>query len=520
MGQSYQFQINLDKKDGTFQPGEHVTGHVSLTVTKSTAIKEILVSLIGECKSSNYKYVREYNNFNRRYEHRRISSSIEYNLFNYCVKVFPPPNLQVVGLAGEYTLVEGNYTYPFDLAFPVGPVEAQSSSRFGAGSLYLGSAFMFSPNLPFKGSFNTGPVTVALPPSFRMNKDTDDYAVVSYTIDARVERKGFFKSDLLVIRELKFSPRLELSMFSFGPVLRQGGVTSNNGFIDDTNTGNSRLKFDIEKSKRHEGRGFFRRVFASRSVKVPFEAVLEFKKSNAVAYPQGETARVVHKGDTFADIASVRLITAFSADALQRMLIGGDSKKDSPPVSLSNLKIKALLLGFQHTVYYQGIESRQAIRSEAMDTKRFDNEFSLADFEEIEYYSSELVLKVKQDYAGFIQSGKAYVLEIPREMLNFVVRTNFQSFSAPNILVDFSLSVRIRLSTTGENPRTAEVVCQAPIILLPPRNNGAPDDFALPPDAPPPIEDLQLSSPKPEPGSAVKGEVSNNEPLPAYSVVK
>lgn len=519
MGSSYEFKIQLDKKDGTFQPGEHVTGHVALTVTKSTSVKEIVVTLVGECKSANYKYVREYNNFTRRYEQRRISSSIEYSLFNYRAKVFPPPNLQVVGLAGEYTLVEGNYTYPFDLAFPSGPVQAQTSSRFGAGSLYLGSAFMFSPNLPFKGSFNTGPVTVALPPSFRMMKDNDDYAIVSYRLDATVERKGFFKSDLVVIRELKFSPRLELSMFSFGPLLQQGD-SPNSGFIEDTNTGVSRLKFDIEKSKRHEGRGFLRRVFASRSVKVPFEALVEFQKSNAVAYPQGQTARVLHKGDNFADIASVRLITAFSADALQRMLIGGDSKKDAPPVSLSDIKINAILLGFQHSVYYQGIEARQATRGEAIDTKNFNNEFLLSDFEEIEYYSSELVQKVKQDYAGFIQTGKAYVLEIPPEMLNFVVRSNFQSFSAPNILVDFSLTVRIKISTSGENPRSTNVLCQAPIILLPPRNNGAPDDYALPPDSPPPVENLHLSSPKPEPATAVKGQVSSDEPLPAYSEVK
>lgn len=517
MARSYQFQIQLENPNRQFHPGDTVRGNVALEVHKSMTVRDITVLLSGQCKSANYKYVTQYNAFTKRYEQRKVSNSIGFNLFGFSTKVFPPPNLQQHGLAEEYTLAEGKYNYPFELAFPNGTVEAKAMSHFDVSSSYLGNSFLYGPNMPLRGTQNMGPVTVSLPPSFNMTQASDDYAIVEYNVDARVDRKGWFKSDVFDRQQLRFSPRLDSVMFSFGPLMSSQGVSTNNSsFIANSSTGNARLKFDIEKSKRSEGRSFLRRVFTSRSVKIPLELMVEFKQSNTVAYPQGTTGRVLHQGDNLADTVSLKLFTAFSSEALQRMLIGGDGKKSVPSAPLSNLKVKKIAVSLVHLVYYQGIEPKVQARENLVGKQTFQNEFEISDFEEVEYWSPDLVRKVKQDYSAYFETGKAFMLEIPPEMTSFILHSDFQSFAAPNILVDYQLRINMSVSTTGESPNLAELVCTAPIVFLPNRVDGAASVEYHPPPNPP------LETPILQPPGAAgpdQGGQAKEEELPAYSEV-
>lgn len=89
MARSYQFQIQLENPNRQFHPGDTVRGNVALEVHKSMTVRDITVLLSGQCKSANYKYVTQYNAFTKRYEQRKVSNSIGFNLFGFSTKVFP-----------------------------------------------------------------------------------------------------------------------------------------------------------------------------------------------------------------------------------------------------------------------------------------------------------------------------------------------------------------------------------------------------------------------------------------------
>lgn len=512
MGRSYEFKIKLDSPGKQFRPGDAVTGKVDLQVIKSITVRDINVTLRGVAESANYTYVTNYNAVTRRHERRKMTNSITYHFFAYGVKVFPPPNLQQHGLAGEYTLAEGQYSYPFELSFPSGPVEAKSSSHFDVSRTYMSTPLMFMPPWANRGSGSASSMTISLPPAFRMYRDYDDHAIVDYVLEAHADRKGFLKSDFSDKQLLRFSPNLDSVMFSFAP------ITQNGVFIPNYFQGASRLKFEIGKSKRHEGKSFFKRVFSSRSLKVPFEIVGEFKQRNAVLYPQGQTSRVLHQGDNLADVLDLRIYTPFSKDALQRILIGEEGKKSGPVAPLSNLLIKEISVTLGRDIYYQGIEEQRTKNEVSVGKQAFKNEFELSDFEEVDYRGSDIFLKIKQDYAEHYQSGKAYMLEIPPQMYAFLLSCDAQSFSAPNILCDVLLKLNFLLTTTEENPSMARIICETPIVFLPGRVNTGGSDLFVPPGGPPPAVNGELSTPLGPP--PLGSEIPEAEELPSYSDVK
>lgn len=507
MGHSYEFKIVLDQPKKCFGPGDRVTGNVDLEIAKSMTIKEIVVLIRGVAESANYQYVSQWNPMTRRHERRKISKTIRYDLFSYAVKVFPPPNLQQFGMAEEYTMAEGHYNYPFELKFPDGPVEARTTSHADVSNSYMDASYMLLPSMGQTRLNSSGVTTLALPPAFDLYKDYDDHATVRYTVEAFADRKGFMKSDLGCVERLRFSPPLDSVMCSFSQLLGM------DGFIPNFDGTSSKLSFLIDKSKRREGKSFFKKMFASRSLKVPFEAVLEFKESNAAQYPQGQTSRVLHQGDILADVVRIKLITPFSRDALQLILLHEEGKK-SEPVALSRLIFKEISLSFTQIINYQGIEEMQSRRDVQVEKRGYKNEFEFSDFEEVPHWSLGLLKHVKQEHSQFVESGKAYMFEVPPEMLSIPLKTDAQSFTAPNIRCDIRLKVNIVLTTTDPTPEVCRLICDTPILLLPPRASGGTSVAYAPPSVPPPTSMPSV------PVSNGNAQDKHDESLPLYSEVK
>ncbi|KAM3122050.1 hypothetical protein CJJ07_005068 [Candidozyma auris] len=511
MGHSYDFKIALNHPNRQFRPGEAVTGNVVLKVEKSMTVKEIYVELSGELESCNYKYMHQYNYTTKRHESRRISNTIKYDLFRYGVKVFPPPNIQQFGSAGDYTLAEGSYTYPFELEFPEGPVEARTYSQFEVGNSYMSTPLMFIP--PQLASGSSGSTLMSLPPSFSMYTDDDNHAYVNYVVEATVDRKGFLKSDFGCRKALNFAPHLEQVMFSLGPLMDR------NSFMNNFGMGNSTLRIEISKNKRREGKSFFKKVFSSRHLKVPFELVVEFKQSNAVQYPRGQTCRVLHQNDNLADVVNLRLYTPFSKDALQQILIGEVTKKGESANSLCNVVIKELAVSLAQDIRYQGVEEQRCRRDVRVGTKSYKHEFDFSDFEQVEYWGASLYQNVKQEHASFAESGKAYMLEIPPEMLSMPLNSVVQSFTAPNISCDVYLKLSMVLATTEETQNRTRIFLDTPIAFLPSRNANYTSMTVEPPAGPPPNTS---SVPPSQPAGLAPAYDKDlcSDTLPSYTDVK
>lgn len=162
----------MDNQLALFRPGDWVTGEVVLKVSEPFEIKDIVVLLLGETESCNFKH-----DDNR----RRMSGSTRFRLFELSHRVFPKTSN-----ADRYELDKGIHKFRFDLAFPATQVEARCLMQFEWNRLYLQTQLWRNTAELAPGSLTS----TDLPPSFNTIFGMDSYAAVKYTVRGSVGRPG------------------------------------------------------------------------------------------------------------------------------------------------------------------------------------------------------------------------------------------------------------------------------------------------------------------------------------------
>lgn len=152
---------------------------------------------------------------------------------------------------------------------------------------------------------------------------------------------------------------------------------------------------------------------------------------------------------------------------------------------MHRLVFKELTLSIIQNITYQGIHTQTKLKQVLIGQRSLNSEFEFADFEVVEgQWSQTLINKVKQEHLHLTESDKAYMLELPQELLSIELTTEAQSFDAPNIQCDLVLKIDFVISTSEESPNLTTLSCQCPILLLPSRNRRT-HDVLNPPPMPP-----------------------------------
>ncbi|KAG7660574.1 uncharacterized protein J8A68_005840 [[Candida] subhashii] len=109
-------EIDRHETDGTFTNHDIIRGTVTLVVTDSISLNYIQVKLEG--LSSTQLTVSTSTNRKDRDRKDKILKDVHKVLYDTVI-VFPPDNIRQVSSAKEFTLIPGNYSYPFQFKIPL-----------------------------------------------------------------------------------------------------------------------------------------------------------------------------------------------------------------------------------------------------------------------------------------------------------------------------------------------------------------------------------------------------------------
>lgn len=118
MGCDVKVEINKSDTSGTFTNYDLISGVVKLTTTSSISLAYIQVKLEGisttELTVPKARPGRDKN----REKRDKLLQDVHKVLYDSLI-VFPPEKIRLVSTAKEFTLVPGNYTYPFEFKIPL-----------------------------------------------------------------------------------------------------------------------------------------------------------------------------------------------------------------------------------------------------------------------------------------------------------------------------------------------------------------------------------------------------------------
>ncbi|KIW43909.1 uncharacterized protein PV06_04960 [Exophiala oligosperma] len=171
---------------------DFVTGRVVLVLPYDAAITAVTVKLEGESRTrlSGPKFPGNERSDKRRYELEA------HKLLYKVLTVFPTPELQDKSTPSAYTLLSGQYVYPFSFKFPFNN-DCQRRPPTAMKDIKLGHL-----NVQFAPDLNKH-VKKTLPPSL---SGFPGEAEIKYYVKATVVRPKFFQENLRSICDIKFLP--------------------------------------------------------------------------------------------------------------------------------------------------------------------------------------------------------------------------------------------------------------------------------------------------------------------------
>jgi len=171
---------------------DFVNGRVILVLPLDAAISAVTVKFEGESRTrlSGPKFPGNERSDKRRYE-------LEVHKLLYKVlTVFPTPELQENSSGAAYTLLAGQYVYPFSFKFPFNN-DCQKKNPMAMKDLKLGQL-----NVQFAPDMNKH-AKKTLPPSL---SGFPGEAEIKYYVKATVVRPKFFQGNIRTICDIKFLP--------------------------------------------------------------------------------------------------------------------------------------------------------------------------------------------------------------------------------------------------------------------------------------------------------------------------
>ncbi|PSK36965.1 hypothetical protein C7M61_003830 [Candidozyma pseudohaemuli] len=442
-------EVRLDNQLALFRPGDWVTGEVVLKVSEPFEIKDIVVLLLGETESCNFQH-----DDNR----RRMSGSTRFRLFELSHRVFPKTHNSTHN-SDRYELDKGIHKFRFDLAFPATQVEARCVMQFDWNRLYLQTQLWRNTAELAPGSLTS----TDLPPSFNTIFGMDSYAAVKYTVVASVGRPGKTAVGNVKKIELRFSPTLHSAVCSVQHLTEHGL------FLPDWSRGGTLLQLQYDQSKRQD-RSFFDKMFSSGSFTLPLDAVVEFKNSNMSRYAQGSTSRVLHQEDILSDVLRVKLVSPFSYKALKEALFGRYVIKLGQEAAVPRLVIRQVKITIIQHLRYSGYLEKEATHRIPLAKHTQYRKVDFSRFQRENYPGYEIFREIPKEHSFLAAPQTAYLYELPAEWLEYGLFTDEQSFVAPNIQCDYLLEFSIKVFSSAEQGKHYDVVCEAPILLVPPRH--------------------------------------------------
>ncbi|ODV93188.1 hypothetical protein PACTADRAFT_46925 [Pachysolen tannophilus NRRL Y-2460] len=212
MVSSCQLKIELDKSKtgGTFTNYDIINGVINLNVSSELTLSAIEVKLEGISKTV-IEIPRETRNSRRQRRRSRgneMKPIIEIHKLLYDTSiVFPPKNVRSVSSAKEFTLIPGEYIYPFKFRIPLKNTCSKHKSTSGISNKFQ---FINGSNTNTSSGSAIEFVTEAskhletkLPPSLSGLKD---FATIRYFIKVTAKRPGLFKNNIRSFEPFIFLP--------------------------------------------------------------------------------------------------------------------------------------------------------------------------------------------------------------------------------------------------------------------------------------------------------------------------
>lgn len=454
MKHSYDLKVKVEHPLAPYLPGSTVKGQVELTLTESMPVKEITVLLKGETESCNVRKTTEYNHTNNRYQTRKVMKVIQCTLFERGI-ILHPANAQESAKTENHFLPMGTHTFPFELSFPEGKVEAkyahkQDSSLRDVAALVL--PLRINPSV----TSQTGLLFTDLPPSFLVYFGSHDYANVNYILKAKVKRVGVVNPSFSDSVSLSFSPNEESITESH---------SVNYALISSTfKDGTGLLKLLPYRSRARPRRSLLDRMFDISGIKVPFGAEFELKQPHTL-HPNG--GHFLCQGDNLALFVALKLLTPFSVQSLRRLLVGYSSQNELDAV-LPLIVLKRMSVALVKVVRYQGAEEKTDHREFELYARPCNTIFNLSDLRAVENPRNPTLYKhVRSEHSLLVSKGKAYEFEVPPALLHYEILFDGQSFKSPAVLCEIYLKAKLVLSSTEQNSKEEVVSGVTPICLLP-----------------------------------------------------
>ncbi|KAL6026479.1 hypothetical protein ACI3LY_001063 [Candidozyma auris] len=415
-------RIELDH-DKVYTTGDIVSGKVHLTVDEKVDLTSIEISLYGESRSRN-----------RVHSGQLYMTKLEkHTLLELVSTVFPPPEIQSISSNDQYTLTEGEYTYPFAFTFPNKGHDADCKVE---------KRFFHSRGYTRRDDIKH----VSLAPTYSYKWSFDEYCRVEYSVSVTVHNPSFFKFDTKVSEIIKFYPQNEDLTFSSKHLLDNGQLKP------DFDSCTKDLKYLPDGTMKVEG--FFTKLFSPSGMELPLELKVSFI-GDEVDTPEGTTKRVVKSNDNLSNYIRLSLQTPISGRVLREVagddnVPKGESPRDSFKIRISGVKVRLL-----SRIRYLSVKtSRKTHKYDLLD-KALDNEVSFCDFEPVaqEKCSSRLTKK------------ELYGLDLDPEWFDCNIADKGQSFVTCNIKRDFHIEISVMVASTTDLSSEVKFRVECPINL-------------------------------------------------------
>lgn len=444
--------------DKVYTTGDIVSGKVHLTVDDKVDLTSIDVTLYGQSRSRNKVHTGQ----------GYVTKLEKHTLLELVNTVFPPPDIQSISTKGQYTLTEGEYTYPFAFTFPDKSHEADCKVE---KKFFHSRGFTRRENIE----------SVALAPTYSYKWSFDEYCRVEYSVNVAIHNPSFFKFDTKVSEIIKFYPQNEDLTFSTKHLLDKWALKPDfDSCVKD-------LKYLPDGTMKVEG--FFTRLFSSSGIELPMELMVNFI-GDEVDTPEGKTKRVIKSNNKLSRYVHLSLQTPISGGTLRDLagdnnVAKGDRPSDSFKIRISGVKVKLLL-----RIRYLAVKQSRKTHKYELLNKALDNEVSFTDFEPVPQEKGSSILRKKE----------LYKLDLDPSWFDCDITDVGQSFVTCNIKRDFHLEISVMIAASEDLSNELKLKVECPIVLQ--------KGFA---------SELDDETEKPPPGYGVAppeyGDEKNSEPM-------
>ncbi|GMM37459.1 hypothetical protein DASC09_047840 [Saccharomycopsis crataegensis] len=465
--------IHVDQQQPVFTNGDTISGHITLQVNDRIDLNEITIELLGisETRISNSQGPGK--------------SYRSHVLVKRSVRVFPEQFSELK--SSHYTLGNGTYSYPFSLQFPSSttPIECIANSFTGrCGFIY----------------HNTIDAPATIPPTFYYGL-FEDFARVTYQLVAVIHKHAFYKLNLRASHPLFFSPKNSWLSFSLSHIYdgKRSHIMRNSETVD------CKIGF---QSTAPPATTFVKRLLSSSTISLPFVAVCQFKPFISRTFNEGTTNRLLPVDTPLPDLLDIKLISLISPKEIRKLLNNDDdeafnSKKkrstthnNTPP---EQIVITRLRVSLQELITFSTTVQKGAVNEFAIQDTTLNHTLNLdTDFDRMPISSVPIAKKITDKWGNRI-TEHCYGMSLFPEWFNAKIPRTPQSFVCCNIQNDYTLSVRLDLSTTlGKKNSSAK--CYCPVVILRDESTNA-----VPEDVPQYTQDIQ------------PGELSIQDTAPQYT---